>query len=423
MRERGLQIALMCLGVAVTAYAGCGGDGTTATTSTSGDMTTTGSDTTSGGMTTVTSGGMTTSGSASASSGGSGDNLGIECTADGDCGPGLKCLASDGKITAFATGGPANGYCSKDCASDDDCPGNTSLCFGAGGGQKGVCLLTCDLGPDLMFLDDPLDPMKCHGREDVRCASVTNTVTACMPTCGKDDQCPAGRFCDPRVAVCVDKANTGLASGAKCDPMAMTPECAGVCVNFTGGTTSCSSPCVLGGSITDPTTVTDCGGLEKGLCVYSPTGNGPGDFGFCAPGCSLQSDCQNTDFWCFGVGGLTGSAVDNGFCFGATPCPNGKTDCKSMNAKVMCTDTKYGPFCVDTTFPLGDAAPPGTSSSSGSSGSGSSGSGSSGSGAGGSSSSASVGSSGSGAGGSSSSAVTGVGAVTSSVASSSSTGP
>ncbi len=393
MREPGLQIALMCLGVAVSAYAGCGGDSTSGTTSTSGDTTTTGTNTTSG---TTTTGGMTTTTSASASSGGStGDDLGLACAADGDCGAGLTCLTAAGVNPAFAGGGPANGYCSKACTTDDDCPGNTSLCAGAAGGVKGVCLLTCDLGPELMFLDDPLDENKCHGRDDVRCASVTTTLTACLPTCGKDDQCPAGRVCDPRSAVCVDKANTGLASGSKCDPMAMTPECAGICVNFSGGTTTCSSPCALGGDITDPTAVSDCGGLEKGLCVYSPTGNGAGDFGFCAPGCSLQSDCQNTDFWCFGVGGLTGSAVDNGFCFGATPCPAGQGDCKSMNPKVLCSDTKYGPFCVDTTFPLGGAAPVGTTSSSSSGSSGSSGSGagggsgSSGSGAGGGSSSAS----------------------------------
>jgi hypothetical protein len=71
---------------------------------------------------------------------------------------------------------------------------------------------------------------------------------------------------------------------------------------------------------------------------------------------SLQSDCQNTDFWCFGVGGLTGSAVDNGYCSAGTPCANGQSDCKSTNAKVLCTNTKYGPFCIGTTFALGNIA-------------------------------------------------------------------
>jgi hypothetical protein len=406
MRERGLQIALMCLGVAAAAYAGgCGSDTTSATTSTSATSTSgETSSTTSAGMTTTS--GATTSGSGSTSSGLTGDNLGIQCAADGDCGAGLKCITPDAKDATFG-GGPANGYCSKACATDDDCPGNASLCVGAMGGQMGLCLATCDLGPELMFLDDPLDETKCHGRDDVRCSNVTTTLTACVPTCGKDEQCPAGRVCDPRTAVCVDKANTGLPSGSKCDPMAQTPECAGLCVNFSGGTTSCSSPCALGGEITDPTTVNDCGGLEKGLCVYSPTGNGAGDFGFCAPGCTVQDQCQNSSFFCFGVGGLTGNAVDNGYCFGATACPNGQSDCKSTNAKVLCTDTKYGPFCVDTTFPLGNAAPAGSGSSSAASSSASSGSGSSGSGSSAASSGSGSGSSGSGMGGSGSSASTG----------------
>jgi hypothetical protein len=405
MRERGLQIALMCLGVAAAAYAGgCGSDTTSSTTSTSATSTSGEMSTTSAGMTT-TSGSTTSAGTGSSSTGGNtGDNLGIGCIADGDCGPGLTCLTAEGKIApaigGLAVGGPANGYCSKSCATDDDCPGNSSLCYGAAGGQMGVCLLTCDLGPDLMFLDDPLDPAKCHGRDDVRCANVTATVTACLPTCGKDEQCTKGRVCDPRSAVCVDKANTGLPSGAKCDPMAQTPECAGVCVNFSGGTTSCSSPCGLGGDITDPTAVNDCGGLDKGLCVYSPAGNGPGDFGFCAPGCSAQDECQNSSFWCFGVSGLTGSKVNNGYCFGATACPKGQSDCTSTNAKVLCTDTKYGPFCVDTTFPLGTAAPAGSSSGSGAGGAGTTSSSSaSGSGVGGASSaSASVSGSSSGTG-------------------------
>ncbi len=412
MRERGLQIALMCLGVAAAAYAGgCGSDtasNTTSTsaTSTSGEMSTT----TSGGMT--TSGQTTSAGSGSSSSGGtSGDNLGIGCTADGDCGPGLTCLTADGKIaptngnkTGIAVGGPANGYCSKGCATDADCPGNSSLCFGAAGGQMGVCLLTCDIGPTLKSLDEALDEGKCHGREDARCASVSSTLTACLPTCGRDDQCPAGRVCDPRLAVCVDKASTGLPAGAKCDQMAQTPECAGLCVSFGGDITMCSSPCGLGGDFTDLTAVADCGGIDKGVCAYSPKGNGAGDFGFCAPACKVHDECQNPTFWCNDV-----NLPDSGFCFGSDPCPNGQSDCKSPD---KCTDTKYGPICLDPKYPLGSAAPAGTGSSGASSGSGSSGSG-----AGGSSSA----SSGSGAGGASASASSAVASVAS--AASSGTGP
>jgi len=396
MRERGLQIALMCLGVAVAAYAGCGGV-TTGATATSGDTSTTG---------TTTSSAATSSGSTS--TGGAIDHLGITCIVDGDCGAGLKCLTPEG-TTAALGGGPANGYCSKDCASGEDCPGNNSLCAIAKLGQMGVCLLTCDLGPDLVSLDEMLDPTKCLGREDLRCTTVAN-ATACVPTCGKDDQCPAGRFCDPRVEVCVDKPNTGFALGAKCDSKSMTPDCAGICVGFTDVDASwCSSPCVLGGDFSDLMTIADCGGVDKGMCYYRAAMHGAGDAGFCVSACKSHDQCQNPSFWCSFVG-----LPDSGYCTIGTPCPGGQADCK--NAKDKCIDTKYGPICLNPQYPLGNAAPGNTSSSSGSS------SGSSGSGVGGATTSSSVSSGSSGVGGAASTATTGVGAVTASAASSG-TGP
>jgi hypothetical protein len=373
MRDRGLQFALMCLGIAVTAYAGCSVDSTTGgiipsttstTTSTSSEVTST--TTTS---TTSTASGMTTSGTAttgsSTSTGGGEDNLGLACAADGDCGPNLKCLTADANVPALG-GGPAAGYCSKDCKTDTDCPGLDQVCLSAGTGKPGVCLLPCTLGPALANLNDPLDPAKCQGREDVRCTTLNTaaTVFACVPSCGRDDQCPAGLACDQRTAVCVAKPNTGLPLGAKCDQGASPPQCAGTCVSFGAGVTMCSSPCVLGGEIdlNDTSLVTDCGGLDKGICIYSTSeDSGAGDLGICAGACKAHDDCQNPSFWCRNVG-----LPDNGYCVNATACPNG-TGCTGTS---KCTDTKYGKFCLDKTYPLGDAAPVTTTSSSSSSGSG-----------------------------------------------------
>lgn len=245
-------------------------------------------------------------------------------------------------------GGPASGYCSQDCATDNDCPGTGGQCIGATSTSAGICLLSCNIGPKLTSLDEMLDPSKCNGREDVRCTPVNGGTSACVPTCGRDAQCAPGRVCDPRTALCVDVASTGLPMGAKCDPMATTPECAGQCVSFSGGATMCSSFCVLGGDFSDPTAIADCGGLDKGLCAYSPSGYGAGDFGICAPACTQHDDCQNPTFWCNDVG-LPGV----GYCFGATACPNGQAACQSPD---ICTATKYGSFCLDTTFPLGTAA-------------------------------------------------------------------
>ena len=394
MRERGLKIALMCLGVAVAAYAGCSDGGTTTGTTTGDSSTSSGNG---GGTAATTSAATTSVGSTSAATTGGGavNYLGYACAANADCGETLKCLTSDLNVAAFGNGGPANGYCSKDCKVDNDCP-LSGACVGASSAKAGTCILTCTLGPELTGLDEEQDPDKCNGRTDTRCAPLNNTgtITGCRPTCGRDDECSVGRVCDPRSALCVAKANTGLPMGAKCNPMATTPECAGACVSFGGGVTLCSSPCGLGGAIdpADLTLITDCGGLDKGVCAFSPSGNGAGDYGFCSPACHTQGDCQIPSFGCGNVG-----LPDSGFCSPAKACPNGAADCKTPE---VCTETKEGPLCLDSKYPLGTAAPVGTTSSSGT---GSSSSSATGTGAGGASSSSSS-ATGTGAGGASTSA-------------------
>jgi hypothetical protein len=315
---------------------------------------------------------VTTTGTAPSSG-----NLANPCMSDSDCGGDLGCTKDSASDPVFG-GGPAGGYCTQSCSTDSDCPGSDSACLSGGSGMPGTCVLTCTIGPSLQFLNDPLDPSKCRGRNDLRCVGLTSGSTVCMPTCGEDSQCPTGRVCDPRTAVCVDKANvsTGKPDGAKCDPMATTPDCAGICVSFDSGETTCSRNCVLGGDQNDPQDTPNCGGVTSGLCVYRPSANGAGDFGFCAPACTAQDQCQNPAFWCFPVGGLTDpdptKGIQNGFCFGATPCPNGDADCASAKG-TSCTSTKDGPFCLNPMFPLGSEANPdaGTDGGGGSGGSGS----------------------------------------------------
>src|SRR5262249_27860710 len=48
-------------------------------------------------------------------------NLGMACVEDADCQGDLKCARSD-KDNPFFGGGPAGGYCTKDCTADADCP-------------------------------------------------------------------------------------------------------------------------------------------------------------------------------------------------------------------------------------------------------------------------------------------------------------
>ncbi|MBL9027370.1 MAG: hypothetical protein JNL21_34585 [Myxococcales bacterium] len=273
--------------------------------------------------------------------------VGRTCLDDGDCGMDGRCLQPDEDIEQLGLGGPADGYCTKACTTSSECPGN-GLCFTDANDENGICLLGCEIGPPLEFIDDPLLEDKCQQREDLRCVD-TNDGAVCLPTCGSDAQCPAGRSCDPQLAICVDTPNTGLESGELCDPMADPPECAGVCVNF--GTDPgappayCSNRCVLGGELDS----FDCGGLDQGVCVFRPSGYGAGDQGFCSPACSVQSDCANPGWWCF-----SNNFAPNGFCFTATPCPGGQGDCDPMSGD-ECTQTIHGPFCLDPVIPLGDA--------------------------------------------------------------------
>jgi hypothetical protein len=241
-------------------------------------------------------------------------------------------------------GGPANGYCTTTCSSNADCPGFGSACLADENGD-GTCFRGCELGPALMFIDEPLDPAKCYGREDVACLP-TDSGDVCIPTCGSNSQCPAGRVCDPALRVCVTSPSMGLPTGDACDPMAADPGCAGICLTFTSPdptitVAACSSRCVAGGELES----LDCGGLTKGLCVFRPSGAGAGDVAYCTESCTAHSNCQNPTFWCTTVGFTT-----NKYCFGADECPNGQGDCTA--AGTTCSNTPYGPFCIDTTIPL-----------------------------------------------------------------------
>jgi hypothetical protein len=220
---------------------------------------------------------------------------------------------------------------------------------------KGICLLECTIGPPLTYINDPQPVDKCRGREDVRCDVVGNGA-ACRPTCGSDSQCDGGRVCDPRLAVCVTKANMGKAMGQSCNPNAPVPECAGTCFNFGNGTTACSSPCVLGGL--DFLGALDCGGATKGLCSLAEATEGAGDGGFCTSACKKQDDCHLPTSSCIRFG-ATPQELQNGYCFGGTEaCTQNEAGQLCANSwNRYCTQTKLGYYCLDKEWPLGSYAP------------------------------------------------------------------
>jgi len=318
--------------------------------------------------------------SASSSATGGGDSLiGVFCSNDKECGAGLRCITAD-TDSPLLGGGVANGYCTKDCLKDKDC-GKGSTCLRPNDNDPGECFLGCEIGPELKFLDDELDPDKCHGRDDLRCTDL-NAGTVCLPSCGKDEQC-GDRKCDPRSGTCVDQIAMGKPLGALCNPDAEQPECQGFCQKFTGMDGGvCSSPCTLGDS--DFFNTADCGGLDKGLCMFRPTGYGAGDFGRCTAACTEHDDCGNPTWWCFG-----NEFAMNGFCYTSEDC-KATVDCTNamLGPDVGCYETKYGGKCLEAAdpncltkhagdtskcpprIPLGTAAPEGSGGAGGSGGGG-----------------------------------------------------
>jgi hypothetical protein len=306
------------------------------------------------------------SGGGTATGGGStGAPLASACQADGDCALGLSCLKSTSDDAIFG-GGPAGGFCTRSCSVDAECGQMDAVCLQAGPGQPGRCTLVCSFGPPIdstAGLFSPLDPEKCLGREELRCAKQGSGSGACVPTCGSDAQCPTDRVCDPRLRVCVPTAqvSTGQPMGSGCDPAAPSDTCAGTCVGFDSGIAMCSAACVLGG---ERLSSADCGGPQAGLCAFHPKTNGAGDTGWCTPSCGVQADCASPSFWCFSVPGLS-EDTGRGYCFGATACPNGQADCDALkDPPDTCTSTPLGSFCLDAKYPLdapdagaGDAGP------------------------------------------------------------------
>jgi len=120
-------------------------------------------------------------------------------------------------------------------------------------------------------------------------------------------------------------------------------DCQGDCADF-GPVAFCTRYCVHGGTIAHY--LWECGGLDEGLCTISFGSYGSGDLGYCIPGCSKQSDCLNPLMWCVNVPG-----IDKGYCFETPACSNIQAPCSSFPGAV-CTDTPYGPYCMDPRYPL-----------------------------------------------------------------------
>lgn len=111
------------------------------------------------------------------SSGGGSENRKI-CV-PGDCGVGTGCDGDDdcdGELSCVTNGFPG-GYCTlRDCATNDDCPGE-NVCGMVEGAA--VCLRPCGRDSDCSFCRDGVEKGRCA--EDVELAS-GESASVCVPT-------------------------------------------------------------------------------------------------------------------------------------------------------------------------------------------------------------------------------------------------
>jgi hypothetical protein len=300
----------------------------------------------------VTSSSAVSTGSAGEGAGGEAQpghpDVGRGCQADADCvDPALSCIVV-ADVGSVLGGGPAGGYCSLTCEKDSDC-GTGNFCWPPA--ATGTCLLGCRWGdPPIATLEDPLDPGKCHGRDDLRCERVGGSGAVCLPTCQSDAQC-AGASCDPRSGLCVEVPTAGDPTNGACDPDALRATCAGSCIGVGAGAGFCASPCSFAGGPLLETA--DCGGVASGICAYSEPGGGPGDAAFCTGACTAHEDCKQLDLlYCFSF--PLGAAIMNGFCYHTTDCTTAGEPCDepgNFPGSVCTAIGGAGLKCLDPTYP------------------------------------------------------------------------
>lgn len=245
--------------------------------------------------------------------------FGAPCEADADCPDGLTCLAADG--TDWLGGGPSNGYCTASCASDPTVCAQfpNSVCVVGASDSEAYCFETCVRGPGTGLFD-----VKCHGRADTACLQVGATVSACMPTCGADNQCPDGLFCDIANGICVEDQPQGDPVGTACDPNATENTCAGFCMDFGDGFAICSGVCTVGLDAPscglNPATDEIVPGSPICLPLLGET-DAVGDTGLCLQRCDCNDNCLTGAASCepFTTADVMEALSAQGLCLPSSP--------------------------------------------------------------------------------------------------------
>jgi len=258
--------------------------------------------------------------------------LGARCKGDGDCEAGLFCSVP--LSTDWIGGGPAHGYCTKDCSQDGDVACTAvdlqSFCHGPVDGVR-LCIKSCEPAGASSELD--FDIMKCWARQDVACTPFAFEGTAsgrwgCWPTCGDDTDCP-GIPCDGNTGLCTPGSGGGLPLGSNCSEWSGSQgdagqRCEGYCTNWTRSEDAgaadagseirtCLARCVIG----DPNAC----GFPKGLCMSeAEAGASFGDLGYCVQTCESDEDCLDKQSGVFcDEEAVPGVGVCNWYAHGTAP--------------------------------------------------------------------------------------------------------
>jgi hypothetical protein len=256
--------------------------------------------------------------------------LGKSCITGAPCGPGLSCLSARDDFRG-ADGGPAGGLCTKECESDADCRAfaRNAVCgtvaevpltneYPPARPIPRVCLLGCELGTHG-------GAPKCQGRTDLACRpfAAPDSVAcqpdgtcpgdstcfrtrcrklACGPRCNDNDDCEAGRYCNPVSGLCNATEPEPIPWGRECDDLASSPGCGGgsCLVTFADFDGEGGAPSVrLKGNCTQTCTLGQPCGEGQGACVRARSeAFGARDIGYCTPICNCDSECVNPEDRC-----------------------------------------------------------------------------------------------------------------------------
>jgi hypothetical protein len=230
--------------------------------------------------------------------GGSGDGgsspLGTACNSNVDCTGGFTCLKSSDNIIPGS--GPPNGICTAECstaAAESLCKSFDGICVSFSlTSTKSYCLESCTTGKV------PTPESKCHGRDDMVCASLDPAGFGCIPLCATDADC-GSRKCDLGTGLCTDFVTPGAPIGSPCS---VDSDCAGaICYPFVISDAAvspgvCTAACRLGNTegCGFRTSALDAG-PPVGACLLGPTSSAPGDMGICAQLCDTINDCTTQD--------------------------------------------------------------------------------------------------------------------------------